>query len=36
MAVAPSVTVYDPKNMIQNAQKAEYHMGVYLKKCLIF
>ncbi|MEK7219121.1 MAG: glycosyltransferase family 2 protein [Patescibacteria group bacterium] len=36
MAVAPSVTVYDPKNMIQNAQKAEYHMGVYLKKMLDF
>lgn len=36
MAVAPSVTVYNPKNFIQNAQKAEYHMGVYLKKMLGF
>ncbi|MFZ2149788.1 MAG: glycosyltransferase family 2 protein [Minisyncoccia bacterium] len=34
MAVAPSVTVYDPKNFIQLAQKAEYHMGVYFKKML--
>jgi cellulose synthase/poly-beta-1,6-N-acetylglucosamine synthase-like glycosyltransferase len=34
MAVAPSVTVYNPKNILQNAQKAEYHMGVYLKKML--
>lgn len=34
MAVAPSVTVYDPKNFIQFAQKAEYHMGVYFKKML--
>jgi len=36
MAVAPSVTVYKPKNIIQNAQEAEYHMGVYLKKMLGF
>src|SRR3989344_2013015 len=36
MAVAPSVTVYDPKNFIQYAQKAEYNMGVYLKKMLGF
>ena len=34
MAVAPSVTVNDPKNFIQYAQKAEYHMGVYFKKML--
>ena len=34
MAVAPSVTVYNPKNIIQHAQKAEYHMGVYFKKML--
>ncbi|MBI2630626.1 glycosyltransferase family 2 protein [Candidatus Nomurabacteria bacterium] len=34
MAVAPSVTVYEPKNIIQYAQKAEYHMGVYFKKML--
>jgi cellulose synthase/poly-beta-1,6-N-acetylglucosamine synthase-like glycosyltransferase len=36
MAVAPSVTVYTPKNFIQNAQKAEYNMGIYLKKMLGF
>jgi len=36
MAVAPSVVVPDSKNIIQNAQKAEYNMGVYLKKMLCF
>ena len=36
MAVAPSVVVENPKNFIQNAQKAEYHMGVYAKKMLGF
>jgi len=36
MAVAPSVIVHNPKNFIQHAQKAEYHMGVYLKKMLGF
>ncbi len=36
MAVAPSVTVYNPKNIIQSAQQAEYHMGVYFKKMLGF
>lgn len=36
MAVAPSVTVHEPKNFIQYAQKAEYLMGVYLKKMLGF
>lgn len=36
MAVVPSVIVYDFKNTIQSAQKAEYHMGVYLKKMLGF
>lgn len=36
MAVAPSVSVYSPKNFIQNAQKAEYNMGVYFKKMLGF
>ncbi len=34
MAVAPSVTVYDPKNFLQRAQKADYHMGIYFKKML--
>ncbi|HEV7424306.1 MAG TPA: glycosyltransferase family 2 protein, partial [Candidatus Paceibacterota bacterium] len=36
MAVAPSVTVYDSKTFIQSAQKAEYYMGVYLKKMFGF
>ncbi|MFH1365894.1 MAG: glycosyltransferase family 2 protein [Patescibacteria group bacterium] len=36
MAVAPSIIVSDSKNIIQNAQKAEYSMGVYLKKMLCF
>ncbi len=36
MAVAPSVTVYNPQNFLQYAQKAEYNMGVYLKKMLGF
>lgn len=36
MAVAPSVTVYNQKTIIQNAQKAEYNMSVYLKKMLGF
>ena len=36
MAVAPSVIVNNPKNIIQNAQKAEYSMGIYLKKMLGF
>ena len=36
MAVAPSVAVNNPKNIIQNAQKAEYNMGIYLKKMLCF
>jgi len=36
MAVAPSVTVLNPNNIIQEAQKAEYHMGVFTKKMLGF
>ncbi len=36
MAVVPSVTVHNAKTIIQNAQKAEYHMGVYFKKMLDF
>ena len=36
MAVAPSVIVSNSKNIVQNAQKAEYSMGVYLKKMLCF
>jgi cellulose synthase/poly-beta-1,6-N-acetylglucosamine synthase-like glycosyltransferase len=36
MAVAPSVTVRNNKNFIQSAQRAEYDMGVYIKKMLSF
>jgi cellulose synthase/poly-beta-1,6-N-acetylglucosamine synthase-like glycosyltransferase len=36
MAVVPSVTIANPKNFIQGAQHAEYHMGVYTKKMLGF
>ena len=36
MAVAPSVIAYNSKTFIQNAQKAEYNMSVYLKKMLGF
>lgn len=36
MAVVPSVVVHNPKNFVQNAQKAEYHMGVFTKKMLSF
>ncbi len=36
MAVVPSVTVSGAKNIIQNAQEAEYHMGVFMKKMLDF
>lgn len=36
MAVAPSVTVFNAKNIVQNAQEAEYHLGVYTKKMLGF
>ena len=36
MAVVPSVVVHNSKNIIQDAQKAEYHMGIYFKKMLDF
>ena len=36
MAVVPSVIVENAKSFIQNAQKSEYHMGVYFKKMLSF
>lgn len=36
MAVAPSVIVSASKNIIKNAQRAEYNMGVYFKKMLCF
>ena len=36
MAVAPSIIVYDPKNILQYAQSIEYDMSVYTKKMLGF
>jgi cellulose synthase/poly-beta-1,6-N-acetylglucosamine synthase-like glycosyltransferase len=36
MAVVPSVVVTGAKNIIQNAQRVEHHMGVYNKKMLDF
>jgi len=36
MAVAPAVIVHSSEKIIQSAQKAEYHMGLYLKKMLCF
>ena len=36
MAVAPSIIACNSKNIIQNAQKAEYHMSVFMKKMLGF
>jgi len=36
MAVAPSIVVYNPKNIIQSAQKVEYDMAIYTKKMLGF
>ncbi|MFA6325502.1 MAG: glycosyltransferase family 2 protein, partial [Candidatus Paceibacterota bacterium] len=36
MAVAPSIIVDKPKNIIQGAQKAEYDMAIYNKKMLAF
>ncbi len=36
MAVAPSVIIYNPKNILQGAQKAEYDMAIYTKKMLAF
>ncbi|MEK7128400.1 MAG: glycosyltransferase family 2 protein [Patescibacteria group bacterium] len=36
MAVTPALLVYDPQSVIQKVQKAEYNMGIYLKKMLGF
>lgn len=36
MAVAPSIIVYNPKNIIQFAQNIEYDMSIYTKKMLGF
>ncbi|MBP6883751.1 MAG: glycosyltransferase family 2 protein [Candidatus Pacebacteria bacterium] len=32
MAVVPSVVVDSPKGILQNAQRVEYNLGIYLKK----
>lgn len=36
MAVAPSIIVYNPKNILQHTQKVEYEMAIYTKKMLGF
>lgn len=36
MAVAPSVIVYNPNNILQHAQNIEYDMSIYTKKMLGF
>jgi len=36
MAVAPTLIVHQPKNVLQWAQKVEYNMSVYLKKMQAF
>ena len=36
MAVAPSIVVYNPKNVLQYAQSIEYDMSIYTKKMLGF
>lgn len=36
MAILPSVVVYNPKTIIQTAQKIEYDIAVYIKKMLGF
>jgi cellulose synthase/poly-beta-1,6-N-acetylglucosamine synthase-like glycosyltransferase len=36
MAVAPSIVVYNPKNILQYAQSIEYDMSIYTKKMLGF
>ncbi|MCC6323608.1 glycosyltransferase family 2 protein [Candidatus Nomurabacteria bacterium] len=36
MAVAPSIIIRDPKNILQYAQRAEYDMAHYTKKMLAF
>ena len=36
MAVAPSIVTFNSKNIVQNAQKAEYEMSAYIKKMFGF
>lgn len=35
-AVAPSIIIHRPKNILQRVQRIEYNMGIYLKKMLAF
>ncbi len=35
-AVAPSIIIHQPKNILQHVQKTEYGMGIYIKKMLAF
>lgn len=36
MAVTPSIVVNEPKGVVQNAQRIEYHISVFIKKMLSF
>ncbi len=36
MAIVPSIIVLNPKNILQDAQKIEYEMAIYIKKMLGF
>lgn len=36
MAVTPSIIVNDPRGFVQNAQRIEYHISVFIKKMLSF
>lgn len=36
MAVAPSIIIHKPGNLIQSLQKVEYNMSLYIKKMLSF
>ncbi len=36
MAVAPTLIIRNPKNLLQQAQRVEYHMSTYNKKMLAF
>ncbi len=34
MAVSPSIVVHDPETLVQQAQKVEYQLSIYIKKML--
>ncbi len=36
MAVCPAVIAYEPKNLIQKAQRADYNFGIFMKKVQSF